>query len=322
MRQEVLRLINPQVRSQADRFRREFVSTPPFPHVVIDDFLDPELCRDLSEQFPSFDPTKALNEYGEVGGKAVYENIRPLGSAYRRFDDLVCSKPFLRWLGEVTDIGDLVYDPDYYGGGTHDNQNGQGLDLHVDFNYHPLTGRHRRLNMIVFLNPDWQRQWGGSLKLQANPWLAPEQTQTIEVVPVLNRCALFATSEKSWHGFDVIRIPPDRVAEGVSRRSLSVYFYSDDRPEQEIAPEHSTVYIPPPLPSYLVEGHTISEQEAAEIHGLVARRDHQIRFLYEREKEWSAERSRLRGMLASIDRSPTFRLARALARPLKFILRK
>ncbi len=341
MSPEVLDLINPDVSKKADDLRRSFESNRPFPHLVLEDFLAQDFCSELLAEFPPFNTRKALNEFGEVGLKATVENIRSLAPVYGRFDDLVSSPAFLKLMGRITDIPDLVHDPGYFGGGTHENLTGQNLDLHVDFNYHPETGRHRRLNMIVFLNREWDREWGGSLRLQYNPWVPPQETESVEVLPVFNRCVLFETSEESWHGFDVIRIPPEKAAEGVSRRSLSVYFYSDERPQEETAPEHSTVYVPSPLPASLLAG--LSEEDAAEIQELVSRRDKQIRFLYHREKEWSAERSRLpeemrrlkqqtgrleqeRQMLkqwiGEIERSPSFRLARALTWPLRKLLRR
>jgi hypothetical protein len=57
-------------------------------------------------------------------------------------------------------------------------------------------------------------------------------------------------------------------------------------------------------------GHTLSEGDIAAVRNLLVRRDMQIGFLYEREKEFSE-------VLNSILRSNSFRLYRALTWPLR-----
>ncbi|MCB1602958.1 MAG: 2OG-Fe(II) oxygenase, partial [Xanthomonadales bacterium] len=180
--------------------RAEFLAARPFRHVVIDDFLEAEAFREAVEQFPSFEAKHAINEYGEVGGKAVRENLAELGATYAKLDALFRSAEFRRWVGRVSDIDDLLFDPDYVGGGTHENIDRQELDAHVDFNFHPRTRLHRRLNLILFVNREWGEDWGGQLQLHRDPWLPPAEDEIRSVVPMGNRCVLFETTETSWHG--------------------------------------------------------------------------------------------------------------------------
>ncbi len=266
--------------SLAEAFR----SAKFFPHVVIDGMVTDELCRGLVEEFPDFRSDKAVNELGKVGTKACREDVRKLGDSFKRLDDTVRSPEFLRLMSEISGIPDLLYDPEYAGGGTHDNIDQAELDIHVDFNYHPGTRWHRRLNLILFLSPEWQAEWGGCFELHSDPW-SPDEDQVEMVVPRLNRAVMFETSEISWRGFNKIVLPEDK--RHLSRKSFALYLYTTTRPEEETATDHATVYVPRPLPETLQAGARLSPADVDQVNTLVTRRDQQIRFLYEREKEYS-----------------------------------
>lgn len=308
----MLDLLSPEALAQTAALRRSFETAAPFRHLVVDNFLAPAYCQELIEQFPGFDREHALNEFGEAGRKAVFQGLPRLGPAYERFDRMLRSREFLAFIGEITGIPKLLYDPDYIGGGTHENLNGQELDPHVDFNYHPRTRHHRRLNLILFLNPVWDAAWGGGLELHRNPWLPPEENPVKTVVPVANRCVLFETSEHSWHGFSRIQIPPEKPH--LSRRSIAVYFYTRERPAAETAPDHATVYVQRPLPEHIAPGHTLTEGDVAQIRDLLTRRDQQLQFLYKRELKFSA-------LLDNIIRSPVYRLAAGVTWPARTLRR-
>ena len=95
---------------------------------MIDNFLSEDIAKGMLAAFPSFEDRYALNEMGEVGGKAVRMDVRELSDVYRRLDAYLQTSEFLDFVSRVTGIPDLLYDPDYVGGGTHENRRGQGLD--------------------------------------------------------------------------------------------------------------------------------------------------------------------------------------------------
>ena len=306
----MLSLLHPDAAGRIALFARQFQSAQPFRHVVIEPFLDPRFCGDLVAQFPPFESGDARNERGEPAGKSVIGDIVRLGVAYDKFDRLMRDAEFLSLIGQITGIPSLLYDREYVGGGTHENRDGQELDSHVDFNFHPRFGWHRRLNLIVFLNAEWEESWGGCLELLREP-SATSGGDCKVVVPLANRAVVFETTESSWHGFRVIRTPAGR---GISRKSLAVYFYSHKRPAEEIAPSHGTYYYQRPLPEHIQAGYTLRDEDVAEIRKLFARRDDHIRFLYERDREFTV-------LLESINKWRAFQLARALTSPARVLKR-
>jgi hypothetical protein len=97
---------------------------------------------------------------------------------------------------------------------------------------------------------------------------------------------VFETSEHSWHGFEKISLPEEK--KHFSRKLLSIYLYTRERPADEIAPPHGTFYAQRPLPARLIPGHTLDENDAKQIDELITRRNHWIEYYQKRELTDSA----------------------------------
>ncbi len=282
------RILNPTVHARRGELREAFVAAQPFPHVVIDDFLDAAFARALLASFPAFERGNSVGDDGTPGGKSTVDRVRALGPAWRQLDDAIQDSAFLDAVAEMTGIDGLLYDPWYLGGGTHENREGMSLDAHVDFNYHPSERWHRRLNLIAYLNPRWEEAWGGCLELFRDPQADPRPSQRI--APLFNRCVIFETSEKSWHAFDTIRLPAEES--GLSRRSIALYFYTKDRPAEQTAPRHTTYYVNRALPERFAEGHALSRGDLVELKQLLEARDAHIRMLYAENTDLRAAQDR------------------------------
>jgi 2OG-Fe(II) oxygenase superfamily len=271
-----LDIVNPAVVRERSQLAAEFRNAQPFRHIVIENFLAPDACAALLADFPAFERGNARNEAGELGSKSTVERIRQLGHSYSALDDAIQTPQFLALIGTITGIPDLLYDPWYFGGGTHENREGQDLDAHVDFNRHPVERWHRRLNLIVYLNREWDDAWGGSLELHSDPRATDNRIKL--VTPLYNRAVIFETTETSWHGFSRIGLPDEK--KNLSRRSIALYFYTKDRPAEELADTHSTIYVDRPLPERFQPGHTLTDPDLQELRILLARRDQHNQRLY------------------------------------------
>ncbi len=270
-------MIAPSVLTSRDRLAESFRSAEPFRHVVIDGFFEATFVRQLLAQFPAFEQGEFRAEDGRPGAKSTFERVRALGDGYTRLDDLIKGRGFLDLVGSITGIEGLLYDPWYLGGGTHENRQGAGLTPHIDFNFHPLERWRRRLNLIVYLNPEWQSEWGGTLDLYRDP--RSDQAPWRSIVPAFNRCVIFETSEHSWHGFDNVSLPESKA--GLSRKSIALYFYTPGVGADAGIDAHSTVYVHRPLPSHLSIGHVLTDADVVALHNLANGRDQRIEIQYQ-----------------------------------------
>lgn len=330
-------MLSTRTTTLAGRYAADFAAARPFRYVVMDDFFDEGAAARLLEQFPAFETGSARTESGTLGNKSTVEKIRAVGPEYAFLDDLVQSAPFLALVGRITGIPDLLYDPWYFGGGTHENRNTQDLDAHIDFNRHPIRHWDRRLNLIVYLNPEWEDAWGGSLELHSDPHSPDDSVVTI--TPLFNRAVVFETTEHSWHAFPAIRLPPDKTA--LTRKSIALYFYSETRPADEVADTHSTIYVDRPLPDYFAPGRVLSEQDLHDLRILLIRRDQHVTRLYgeitaltrqledalrhARRMGWSADATSTAptpGLVAEAGPPPLRALAQKLPESLKRPLRR
>jgi 2-oxoglutarate-Fe(II)-dependent oxygenase superfamily protein len=282
----ILRQVSESVVEEAGRYQDAFLHAEPFKHVVVENFFEPSFARRLLEEFPRFDTKLAMNEHGGIGGKAVNTKIREISPAYKELYEAISSQPFLDLISRLSGIPDLILDPKLFGGGTHDNRHGQELDAHVDFNYDEAQQLHRRLNLIVYLNEDWKTEWGGAIEIHSNP-RDPATNRIRAYDPLFNRCVMFETNEYSWHGFPKINLPPDK--RHLSRKSISIYLYTRDRPAEEIVPMHGTFYYQRPLPDYIQAGRVLTAEDVEELKKLLVRRDDWIAFYHKMELDKNRE---------------------------------
>lgn len=174
------------------------------------------------------------------------------------------SSTFITFLERLTNVDGLIPDPHFVGGGLHQIERGGFLKMHVDFNKHERLRLDRRLNLLIYLNKDWQEEYGGHLEL----WDKDVTQCSKKILPVFNRCVVFTTTDFSYHGHpEPLTCPEDR-----SRKSLALYYYSNGRPASEIRrghSEHSTLFRARPGETIHLEKEPIAVRVKASIKKLI-----------------------------------------------------
>ncbi len=225
-----------RLRELAAAHRPEYAAAKPYPHIVLDDFLPESVLDEVLAEFPSAEEDAWWRFESENERKLASRDDSRMGECTRALLAELNSAAFIDFLVELTSIRGLVPDPHLEGGGLHQIVRGGHLGVHVDFNRHPLTNLDRRLNALIYLNRDWEADYGGALELWSRKMERCEQ----RILPLFNRLVVFNTTEHSFHGHpEPLNCPEDR-----SRRSLALYYYSNGRPEENGAapPSHNTVW--------------------------------------------------------------------------------
>lgn len=220
----------------------EYCAAEPFPHCVIDDFLSLVHIDALLAVLPPADPEKQRQnntaydesekpvQWNKVGIQDEKYFSPLLRSLFRELN----SWSFLRFLERLTGISSLLPDPSLRGGGIHQTGPGGLLQVHADFNQHPVYGLDRRMNVLIYLNKNWQEEYGGHIELWNKELTVCQQ----RILPIAGRCVIFNTTSDSWHGHP----EPLACPEGMMRRSIALYYYTNGRPEAEMQPRHKVIW--------------------------------------------------------------------------------
>ena len=213
-----------------------YAAADPFPHAVIDAVLRPEAAEAMVREFPRPADAVGWDRYAHetLEKKLATSKEHLLPPLLRRALHELNAAPFIAFLERLTGIEGLVPDPMMLGGGLHLSGPGDLLGIHADFNWHPRLKLHRRINLLVYLNPAWDEAWGGHLEL----WDTQAKACVRRIAPLMNRAVVFNTRSDTFHGHPRPLACPD----GVFRRSIAAYYYTAERPAGETRDPHNTRY--------------------------------------------------------------------------------
>ena len=222
------------------KLSKEFQEAKPFRHCIIDNFFDDETALKLSSEFPDYNDPNIWSVYrNAIENKKLtphWDLFPP--KTYQAFT-LMNTPGFVESVRLITGIPDLVADYGMHGGGWHMHGRGGKLNMHKDYSIHPKLGMERRINIIIYMTPDWKEEWNGGLELWSHDSEKnlPKECIT-KVHNKFNRAVLFDTTQNSWHGLPTEIVCP----EGVYRKSLAIYYISKPRRGVET---HDRAYFAP-----------------------------------------------------------------------------
>ena len=229
-------LIETDLARNAGKSRAEaYQSAKPYPHICVDNFMPAEILERVKSELAALPAPEASFVRAQENLKTAYNPDR-LSSYSRALFNALNARPFIMFLEEMTGISGLIPDPYFIGAGIHRVANGGHLDIHADFNLHKPMMLERRLNVLIYLNPDWRPEWGGSFEI----WDKQMTRKEASFTPVFNRMVCFSTASDTFHGNpEVVNHPT-----GEPRLSIALYYYTATWSPSRKA--HSTLFKPRP----------------------------------------------------------------------------
>ena len=195
----------------------DYQSKTPYHYGCIDNFLPLEILTRVRAEALEMGERPAENASKNEHLKASF-NPDHMPTYSKAVFHALNSRPFIQLLENMSGIEGLIPDPYYMGGGIHRTNTTGYLDIHADFNYHKLMKIERRMNVLIYLNPDWKEEYGGSFEVWSN-----DMKEKIEGFnPIMNRMCCFSTGANTMHGNpEPVNHPNDDP-----RLSIALYYYT------------------------------------------------------------------------------------------------
>lgn len=211
----------------------------PFDHCVIDNFFQKKVALQLENEFPSFNSDKWDVYNNAIEVKKTCNNWNAFPPITYQVFNYLNSDEFLKILRSVIFKNKKLYpDIGLNGGGWHMHKRGGKLNHHLDYSLHPKLGLQRKLNIIIYLNSNWKKEWDGNLGFWSNE--SDEKPGKLEkqIVPKFNRAILFDTTQNSWHGLtNSLKCPKNEF-----RKSIAVYYLC--QPSSKVSKRGKALFAP------------------------------------------------------------------------------
>lgn len=213
--------------------QKQYRSHPDYSLLTLDNFIPKDLVALMAKELDDL-PLEECKHFTRAGS-CMYEfnNVdrTPVQDAVVH---ALHSSTFIKWLQEVTDTVDLIPDPHLIGAGYMKSFNGDSLKIHTDFNWNEELRLHRMLSVVIYLNEEWEEDWGGQLQFYDT-----KRNKVHTKVPVgAGNCVIWNYNNFAFHGYP----DPMNCPEGVSRKGIRFFYYVSNAKHDDKHPPHRSLY--------------------------------------------------------------------------------
>src|SRR6185312_16064621 len=163
----------------------DYRDAQPFPHIALDGMFSEALLDQAVAELPA--ASARWTTYNTVNeSKQVCSDASLFGPTAEIIVHALNSAPFVRFLERLTGITGLIPDPHLHAAGYMKVSPGGFLGLYYDFATHRELKLDRRINVLLYLNRDWDPAWGGALELHSNDPVTSPGHKEVRIEPFFN----------------------------------------------------------------------------------------------------------------------------------------
>tara|TARA_B100000927_G_C16350953_1_gene423254 strand:- start:40 stop:798 length:759 start_codon:yes stop_codon:yes gene_type:complete len=183
---------------------------------IFDNFLEKKIAKKISKSFFPYSSNIYLSYENPAELKKTCNDWNSFPKEVYEFYHSVNSNNFSEWIKDLTDLN-INLDIGLHGGGMHIHKKGGYLNPHVDYLLHPKIKQIRKYNLILYIDENYKKEYGGNLGF----WLNKNGKLKLEyeIEPLFNRMVLFDT-ENVLHGLSNKFQPKKKCF----RKSLAAYY--------------------------------------------------------------------------------------------------
>ena len=213
--------------------QKKYRSHPDYSLLTLDNFIPRDLVALMAKELDEI-PLEECKHFTRAGSCMYEFNNVDRTPVQDSVIHALHSSTFIKWLQEVTDTVDLIPDPHLIGAGYMKSFSGDSLKIHTDFNWNDELRLHRMLSVVIYLNEEWEEDWGGQLQFYDT-----NRKKVHTKVPVgAGNCVIWNYNNFAFHGYP----DPMQCPEGKSRKGIRLFYYVSNAKHDDKHPPHRSLY--------------------------------------------------------------------------------
>ena len=199
-----------------NKFKDLSINKNPFPHVIINDFLDKKLAKKIQTDILNIDGSlfDSFNNPFEKNKNFSHKNKKLLPESIKNLFKYFNSSLWLDKLSKNFNISELEGDTNLYLWGIHIYKENGELEPHLDAKICPNTNREKVITLCLYLSDKWKEEYGGNLLLwNSENYKLKDISKSIS--PLFNKAVIFLSNEKSYHSVS-------KIINHITKKSLRI----------------------------------------------------------------------------------------------------